>query len=174
MTRALAVLAILLVGCSSSFGPGTTGHSPATAAVQSAAPASCGDREVRQVLTDFIGAFNRGDDPARFFAPLLGGYSTGFQWYSASGRGLANVRIYERKDLGAYFAWRQSVGERWSELTLLHVADGQSYPRADFGFLITRTAPDLAPLGPIEGTLGQTQGKGALNCRDRGILVFSM
>ena len=172
--RVLAALAIVLASCSSSIGPRTTDHFSTTVAVESAAPASCSDREVRQVLTDFIGAFNRGDDPARFFAPLLGGYSTGFQWYSASGRGLASVRIYERKDLAAYFAWRQSVGERWSELNLLHVAEGQSYPRADFGFLITRSAPDLALLEPIEGTLGQTQGKGALNCKDRGILVFTM
>ena len=176
MIRALALLALVAIvfgSCSPSVGSGTNDQ-PTAAAARSSVPAPCGDREVRQVLSDLIDAFNRGDDPARFFSPQIGGYSNGFQWYSASGRGLASVRIYQRKELAAYFAWRQSVGERWSQLMLQHVAERQSYPRADFGFLLTRTAPDLTDLGPIEGTLGQTQGKGALNCTEHGILVFTM
>jgi hypothetical protein len=137
--------------------------------VPSAAPASCGVNEVLLILNTFVEAFNRGEDPARFFAT-----SSGFQWYSASGRGRANIAIDRRGDLAAYFASRHSAGERWSHLTLQYSGEGQAYPRADFGFLITRSGPDLAELTAAESTLGQTQGKGALNCRDRLILVFTM
>jgi hypothetical protein len=138
------------------------------------APKSCGDDEVRLVLNNFVDAFNRGDDPARYFAPTSGGYATGFQWYSASGRGRPNIAIERRADLAPYFASRHSAGERWSQPTIQYLAQGQSYPRADFAFLITRSAPDLADLTPAESTLGQTQGKGALNCKERVILVLTM
>ena len=163
------VSSALVLACAT----GPTDRSPTLTVVPSAAPASCGVNEVLLILNTFVEAFNRGDDPARFFS-TSGGNATGFQWYSASGRGRAHVVIDQRNDLAAYFASRHLAGERWSQLTLQYSGDRQAYPRADFGFLITRSGPDLAELTTAESTLGQTQGKGALNCRDRLILLFTM
>ena len=129
------------------------------------------------ILSEFIDAFNRGEDPARYFAPAGGPvseatFATHFRWYSASG-GSPNVSIYERRDLAPYFARRHSVGERWSLVSLSPT--GVQYPRADFVFTLSRSAPDVRP-GESQhgGPLGTIFGKGALNCEQRTILLFTM
>lgn len=122
-------------------------------------------------MNAFIDAFNRGDDPARFFAPARDGpvsektSRTHFHWYSAGAP--PNVAIYERSELAAYFARRHVAGERWSLVRLNYVPYPPDYPRAGFGIFVTRTAPDIAPGGPGEG-------KSAINCAERTILVLTM
>lgn len=176
MGKALLLL-LLLAACQPSE-PVPRPPSVAPAA-RSSAPASCDADSVRMVVTAFIDAFNRGDDPARYFAP--GGLApvsdvnlaTRFRWYSASG-GVPTVAIYDRGDLAPYFARRQALGERWSLVTLSPNL-GLPYPRADFALTISRSAPDFRPGEPQHGgPPGTIFGKGSLNCEQRTILVFTM
>ncbi len=172
-----ALLLLLVLAACQPTGPVSPSPSVPTA-TQSSAPVSCSADSVRLVLTAFIDAFNRGEDPARFFAPAPTGpvsdetLATRFLWYSAS-TGSPNVTIYERRDLAPYFARRHSVGERWSLVSLSPT--GVQYPRADFVFMLSRSAPDFRP-GESQhgGPPGTIFGKGALNCEQRTILVFTM
>ncbi len=176
MAKALLLLLILAACQLTEPVPPPPSVAPAT---RSSAPASCDADSVRIVVTAFIDAFNRGEDPARYFAP--GGLApasdvnlaTRFRWYSASGFGVPHVAIYDRHDLAPYFARRHAIGERWSLVTLTPL--GVQDPRADFVFTISRSAPDLRPGEPQHGgPPGTVFGKGALNCEQRTILVFTM
>jgi len=172
-----ALLLLLVLGACQPTGPVLPSPSVPTA-TQSSSPVSCDADSVRLVLTAFIDSFNRGEDPARFFAPAPTGPVSDahlvarFNWYSASG-GSPNVTIYERRDLAPYFARRHSVGERWSLVSLSPT--GVEYPKAGFVFMLTRSAPDFRP-GESQhgGPPGTIFGKGALNCEQRTILVFTM
>jgi hypothetical protein len=126
---------------------------------------------VTRLVRAFIDSFNAGNDPARLFAPAPESgiseqirFTSRFQWYAAKGGGLPTVTVEERKDLAAYFARRHLANEHVAlmSVTTLHT---ESYPRADVGLLVTRTAVDLGPLGDVEV-------KAAINCRDQTILVW--
>jgi hypothetical protein len=137
------------------------------------APTACGVDQVTKLIGAFIDAFNAGNDPARLFAPSA---ETGiseevrfisrFQWYSADGGGLPHVAMFERRDLAAYFARRHAANEHTALVSLEYTPHAERYPRADFGFVVTRTAADLEPLGDVVG-------KGAINCRDQTVLVWT-
>lgn len=177
MGKAL-LLVLLLAACQPTEPvPPPPSVAPAT---RSSAPASCDADSVRLVVTDFIDAFNRGEDPARYFAPAGPApvsdvnLATRFRWYSASGFGVPNVAIYDRSDLATYFARRHAIGERWS-LGTLSAAIGGPYPRADFEFTLSRSAPDLRPVGSQHGLPPGTIIVGAsLNCEQRTILALIM
>ena len=133
------------------------------------------------VVTAFIDAFNRGEDPARYFAPAAPAgplsdqsLATRFRFYSASGFGVPHVAIYDRSELAPYFARRHAIGERWSLVTL-SPSLGERYPRADFEFNLSRSAPDLRPVGSPHGLPPGTLFVGAsLNCEQRTILALTM
>ncbi len=157
-------------------------HTPPTPA--------CSREEVTRLVERFLDAFNRGDQDqlARFFGPR-------FEWYSVSDRGRESgdrhflaynpngglrlgafpegleVTVGHQDLLLPYFAERHAHGERL-ELRKL----GSSYEAgrniAHITYTLTRTAEDLElRLGKPER---ETLGKGAVDCTDQTIMVWSM
>jgi hypothetical protein len=131
-------------------------------------PGGCALEEVVTFLTGFLDAFNRGDKAAlaRFF-PTVAAYpyadKPGFQWYSVTDlRG--HFVTYDPAALPAYFAARHQQHEQL-QLLELEVA-GSWQPRVDIVFHLRQQADDVPPRTMI--------GKGAIDCDERTIFVWSM
>jgi hypothetical protein len=125
-------------------------------------PAGCRPRALARRIAAFFDAFNRGDPSAVDFVDPSEG------WYSVSdGRGRHFV-TYSKSGLPEYFARRHRHGER---LRLLEVDVSYARGLGHMAYLVERRADDLARLG-IVGTTAV--GKGALDCRTRKIVVWSM
>ena len=130
-----------------------------------AAPArDCSAAETRQLVVDFLSAFNAGRavrldrDFAR--API-------FKWYSTTGPGKRlGAAAYDRSSLLRYFAGRHAQRERLS--LRFWSGGGNANGYSHFQFRVVRSARDLP------ATL--YEGKGAIVCSDGGnmIAVWSM
>jgi hypothetical protein len=128
----------------------------------------CNADDVARLVTGFLDAFNRGDLPALagFFpaeAARRGVSEPGkFNWFSVSG--VAGVTAYSRDEVFPYVAERHSRHERL-ELLQLEVAESW-HPGADIVFDVARRADDVP--AHVAG------GKGAVDCQNRTIFVWSM
>ena len=125
----------------------------------------CSGSATEKLVTDFVGAFNRGDLAAldRLVSP-----EPSFQWYAVSKRPGRRIRheAENRSSLGAYFASRRRVAERLDVKDFRF--DGKTFGYGNFTFVVTRTANDFhTRTGP---------GKGAVKCtlQPPSIVVWSM
>lgn len=155
-------------------GPST---SRATASANDTLPPGCETRQgLVRVVAGFLEAFNRGDQDAlarSFPVQAAGGVSNGrsdqFQWYSVTEgdprAGGHNVTLRSRADLLAYFVQRHEQHERL-EIRSLQVNGTSGRNSVDFQYTLTRVADDL-PERPVDG-------KGAINCDNQTIFVWSM
>jgi hypothetical protein len=113
------------------------------------------------LIADFLSAFNRGDKPqlGRFFGSDL-------MWYSVT-EPERNFVASSQGDLLSYFEARHSHHERL-QLVSIDVRGPSWHGGVDLVYTLTRQADDLGPRGQF------LLGKGAVNCRDRTIFVWSM
>jgi hypothetical protein len=140
-------------------------------------PAGCRDQEITDLLTRFFAAHSRGDAAAvRGFFPQQGsppgspdGISTHFQWFSVTDfdpqQGRRHFVAYQLEDLWPYLAARQAQRE-WLHLTRLKVNSMTYDGVAHIEYALAREADDLPPHA--------ISGKGAINCKDQTIIVWSM
>jgi len=162
--RALLVLfaglvGLLLTGCSA----GTSGE-PAGMARSTVSPggSGCGDRETRDLVSQFLAAFNSGD-----VSQLDRLVSTASSvWWSTDAPGQRiDPDARDRTTLMDYFASRHRHHDR------LHLEsfryNGQSGNRGNFELSLTRTADELS--GPTG-----FGGKGAVDCSGTGLAVWSI
>lgn len=176
-------LAFLLAGCSTLAGLDTaSGGSSATPAAEivvtqddPTSPAGCSPRQVAELIMRFLDAFNRGDQ-----VQLATFFGADFQWYSMTEGSTTDKNdyrhfvAYNRDDLMSYFVRRHAQHER-SQLLTVDVGHGEDSTGRSFvniGYSLTRTADDLRPGwgGPEKLVVG----KGAINCKDQTIFVWSM
>ncbi len=157
-------------------------HTPPTPA--------CSREEVTRLVERFLDAFNRGDSAqlARFFGPR-------FEWYSVTDRGRESedrhflaynsngglrlgafpeglkVTVGHQDILLPYFAERHAHGER---LELRKLGSNYEAGRniAHITYTLTRTAEDLELR--LSKPERETLGKGAVDCTDQTLMVWSM
>jgi ketosteroid isomerase-like protein len=142
---------LLLASCGT---PDTRSFSTAT---------TCTADIVHAIVPQFIDAFNRGDLTAvdQLFSDTV------FSWYSTDAPGPRfGAAAKDRSTLIPYFAARHRAHERL-ELTSLNITDAGG-TNADFTFVLTRSADDLAAT--------RYSGKGGIQCRvmPASIFVWSM
>jgi len=137
-------------------------------------PPGCTQMDVAALLAQFFDAFNRGDQVqlATFFADS----SADFQWYSVTeGQEgepfFRHVSMHSRADLPTYFQQRHAHGERLI-LRTVEIGPSWQYGQGDILYDLTRTADDLPP--GFGGPEHIAFGKGAINCADQTIYVWSM
>ncbi len=169
--------ALLALGVSSGTGAGASQSrgEPGDVVVtrdDPSAPRGCRPREAARLIQEFFAAFNRGDADATSyfdFAAVDGG-----GWYSIGEGGIRRPRRHfvarDRTRLARYFARRHRRSDR---MRLLEVSAGYEEKRgiAHLGYRVRRRADDLRRLG-IRTTIAD--GKGAIDCEERKIAVWSM
>ena len=123
---------------------------------------SCGDRETRDLLNQFLAAFNSGD-----VGQLDSLVSTrAFVWWSTDAPGpRLDPGARDRTTLIDYFATRHRHRDRLDLKAFRY--NGQSGNFGNFEFSLVRTADDL-----YEPTA--YGGKGAVDCSGVGLSVWSM
>lgn len=151
-------------------------------------PEGCRPRPVAEAVIRFVDAFNRGDRAmlSRIFFVSEGPSPPDFSqagyypwsWYSASeigtdGKVSHNFTTSNQGTLLRYFAKRHARGERMRVLKVSLIQLGVLDEENNVGFLfaLTRNAQDLAGTG---GRAHIAYGKGAINCRNGQIFVWSM
>jgi hypothetical protein len=125
-------------------------------------PAGCNTPyDVAVLIANFLDAINRGDNRglARFFG-------AGLMWYSVT-EPQRNFVAYNQGDLLQYFDQRRTQHERL-QLESIDVRGPSWHGGVDLAYTLNRHADDLNPQGQ------SLRGKGALDCRDRTIFVWSM
>lgn len=198
MTRVRVLLAPLcltagvLLGVLAACSPGSNGLTRTDGAPQSSEPAeikspqgrilitgggqkfpsSCRPESVAQLLAGFFEDFNDGN------ATRLGSYfspAPNFKWYSVSegdpAKSGKHYVTYKPEDLPAYFNQRHETNEH---LQLNEVAIRYD-PAGNLGhisYVLSREADDLER--PQNGRARVTEGKGAINCADGRIVLWSM
>ena len=183
MQSSCVCVAFLLAGCGVVSPPGAS-PTPTTSSNQSAEdiivtrddstlPAECSPHQVAELIVRFFDAFNRGDQEQ-----LAGFFGSDFMWYSVTEHSADRAEYrhfvtYNRDELPRYFAQRH---EQHEHLRLLKLGVGQGGdPRGltvGIAYLLTRQADDLKPgFGGPERLAG---GKGAINCKEQTIYVWSM
>lgn len=140
-------------------------------------PPGCSGDEITAFVERFLDVQGRGDTAAlRPYFPQQGSTSGSpdhlpnhFQWYSMTEgdpqRGRQHFVAYRLDDLWPYFAARHQQHERFQLVRLTNALvsyDGV----ANIGYTLTREADDR----PLHGV----SGKGAINCKDQTIIVWSM
>ena len=154
---ATLALAVILAGCSTSKTQAPIIKTGENITFRD----GCSPEKVAGIITGFMDALNKGD-----MDRVLSHFGKGFVWYSAPVGPAAEGRtdtIYSVGELEAYFKTRIGEQERM-QLQKLNINSG----RVDFGFELHRTADDL------EGTSGDTDGKGMLDCQQGTISVWSL
>jgi hypothetical protein len=162
---------------------GATGTSPLTVTPSPVVwptptpPVGCSQAEIADLLARFFAAHSRGDLAAlrRFFPNQDSGtggpdnITTHFQWFSVTEarpqQGRQHLSVYRLEDLWAYFAARQEQRE-WMQLTRVTVNEVTPDGVAQIVYALAREADDLPPHA--------MSGKGAVNCKDQTIIVWSM
>jgi hypothetical protein len=132
----------------------------------STAGASCNEQGSRELVVQFIAAFNRGD-LKRLDAVFARGM--GWRWYSvgsAPGRRIQRT-AYNRTTLIKYFRTRHKQHERLRLLTFQY--NGRSNGYVHFQYELLRSADDMS--APMPRTY---VGKGAISCWAGRIGVWSM
>ena len=129
-------------------------------------PQVCGKAQVALLLTQFVSAFNRGNQ--RQLNTVFAHAGT-FRWYSVSG--MPGERLdpaaQDRSTLLGYFAARHEAGEHLALTTVTYKKKALGF--VDFVYTLTRSADDIAnPLHYL--------GKGAISCfgGPPAIAVWSM
>jgi len=153
------LLGLLLTGCS----PSTSGQTPdLPRPTVSPDGSSCAERETRDLLNQFLAAFNSGD-----VGQLDSLVSTrAFVWWStdAPGRRI-DPDARDRTTLMDYFASRHRQHDHLDLKAFRY--NGQSGNSGNFELSLVRTADDLsAPTA--------YGGKGAVDCSRLGLSVWSM
>lgn len=133
-------------------------------------PPGCRPRQVARLLQDFIIAFNRGERTAADF--VVFGVAPGGGWYSMSeGAPRNGGRHFVARDIESlrrYFAARHRRHER---LQLREVIVGYANALGQIEYKLTRRADDLRRRGI---TTSGVEGKGAVDCERRRVVVWSM
>jgi len=155
------------------------------------APAGCTRGDVIQTVERFIAAFNQGDQGQldRLFGARFVWYSvtegdvqhggSGFVAYGPKENGVvaapppagSAVVVGTRDSLLPYFAARHTHGERLA----LRSFDGRYEALRNiynFGYRLTREADDIPP--GLGGPDHLADGKGAIDCADQTIMVWTM
>jgi hypothetical protein len=135
-------------------------------------PQGCTAFEIAQFIVNFFDAFNQGDQEQ--LATMFSLQARGIKgWYSAGGDGNSDADFvaYDVNRLLTYFDQRYQHNER---LQLVKV--DFSYPGwhggADVAFVVKRSADDIEP--GVYGSERYTDGKGAIDCKEKKIMVWSM
>ncbi len=125
-------------------------------------PAGCNSpQETAVLIAKFLDAFNRGDK-----RELGRSFGADLMWYSVT-EPKTNFVGYSQGDLLRYFEGRHAHHERL-QLVSIDVRGPSWHGGVDIVYTLTRKADDL-------GLQGQSlSGKGAVNCKDRTIFVWSM
>lgn len=156
------VAAIVLGACTAS---GSTDSPPAHNSSRSGTESACTVTTVRKLISQFVRAFNAGDQPT--LKRLWARQGHGFDWYStdAPGQRIGST-ARDRSGLERYFAGRHAAGERL-RLTSFQF-NGNTAGYGNFQYTLIRRADDLAPTAYA--------GKGAAICTStRSMLgVWSM
>jgi ketosteroid isomerase-like protein len=113
---------------------------------------------VAKLVAGFLDAFNRGDQ-----RQLAASFGPDFQWYSAG-----SFVTYSRTDLPPYFSARHRHHDRL-QLTRIEVHGPSWHGGADIAYALTRRSDDVNG-----GASQMVDGKGAVNCQERKIFVWSM
>ena len=135
-----------------------------------ALPPGCTAAQVARLIVDFLDAYNRGDQDqlAQSFS-----FGSSFKWYSDSYRlngRRQHVAAYTQQDLLAYFSSRHQQDEHL-QLLMVDVAGPSWHGGVDIVYVLRRTADDIA-FSAGQGIF--VQGKGAIDCKQRKIFVWSM
>lgn len=134
-------------------------------AVTRAASATCSGPQVRQLVRDFVAAFNRGSK-----LHLDGLWARAdFRWYSVTRSSNEHYVAYGRGKMLRYFAARHKQSERLALSSFRFNGVGSGY--GHFQYTLTRRASDIA-----RGARESYVGKGAAACTDLGprLAVWSM
>jgi hypothetical protein len=125
---------------------------------------------VARLLGEFFDSFNRGDPAAADH--VVFGVAPGGGWYSVTEgnpkEGGRHFVTSERRELVRYFAVRHRQHER---LWLREVTVGYDNGLGQIEYTLTRRAADLRRLGVATS---RAEGKGAIDCERRKIVVWSM
>jgi hypothetical protein len=166
-TLGVALVAVAMLGV---FGTAPASSSPSmlcalkdvTVTGDPELPAGCNSpHDTAMLVSNFLDAFNRGDNRhlGRFFGP-------DFMWYSIT-KPERNFVAYSTGELLKYFEARHTQHERL-QLASIDVRGPGWHGGVDLVYTLTRQADDL-------GSQRQAlRGKGAVNCKDRSIFVWSM
>jgi len=125
-------------------------------------PAGCNSpHDTAMLISNFLDAFNRGDNRqlGRFFGSDL-------MWYSVTELE-RNFVAYSPSDLLKYFEERHAYHEPL-QLASIDVRGPSWHGGIDLAYRLTRQGDDLGTRGSF------LRGKGAVNCQDRTIFVWSM
>jgi hypothetical protein len=125
---------------------------------------ACTEPTVRQLVDQFIGAFNTGSDPA--LQRVWADSGQGFGWYTTDAPGeRTRPAALDRHGLTSYFASRHDAGESL-QLTSFQF-NGNSLGYGSFQYTLIREADDLSPT--------EFLGKGAAICGSTPrLIVWSM
>lgn len=136
-----------------------------------ALPRTCGPLRIGRAVVAYLQRVNRGDARAsRAFAPELapGG------WYSVApgpkAPTAAGVTARDRESLAAYLSRRHAHDEQL-RLVEIAVRARNGLRLADVEYKLVRRAADLPRSSP---TGWNTEGKGAIDCATKRIVVWSM
>ncbi len=140
-----------------------------------ALPPGCNPREVARLIVRFFDVLNHGDQE-RLANFIFGSGPAGVspsQWYSASegveSQGGRHFVAYNLRDFLSYAVERHQQHERL-RLIEVDVAGPSWHGGVDIAYVLTRQADDLLS-GPGEH---MAHGKGAVNCKEQKIFVWSM
>ena len=127
--------------------------------------AACNGPDVKQLVRDFVAAFNRGSK-----LRLDGLWAReGFRWYSVTRSSKEHYVAYGRGKMLRYFAARHERSEKLALSSFRFNGVGSGY--GHFQYTLTRRATDIA-----RGARESYVGKGAASCTDLGprLAVWSM
>lgn len=137
-------------------------------------PRGCHPRDVADLVLSFFTAYNAGDIAG--LEQVFAGY---VEWYSDTKVDVikdgTQTRLhfvtYDRDEMFPYFATRHAQRDRL-QLLWLRVVPKTWHGGVDIVYALQRRADDLAP-GP-DGATRIGMGKGAVQCPERKIFVWSM
>lgn len=132
----------------------------------------CGRRSIPGAVLRFTKAMNNGELSDQVTSLFVA--EADFEWYSVtegdSRKQGRHIVHYSRNELSRYFAKRHRMHERL-QLVELRVKTNRRSLTAHIEFLFRRSANDLEALGI---STPFADGKGAIDCRSRKIVAWSM
>lgn len=141
-------------------------------------PAGCSPEQVAHLIINFFDTVNEGNVdhiPQFFLLPDHQSAASPQAWYSVSehsvdgqARGFA---AYTQSDLRTYFVQRHQQQERL-QLLMVDIGGPSWHGGVDIAYVVSRAAKDLPPA--LDGSERLSSGKGAINCQQQKIFVWSM
>jgi hypothetical protein len=161
----ILVAAVILVACSATPvtpPPARTLSSAPTASVRTEDAAAYRTECATVVISDFIAAFNSGDNAklSTFFSSTRGTHP--FQWFVTADTPRYGPPL---KELTNTFTSWHAAGQRWRLVSLKSGAGPSWHGGVDFELRIERSWPDRSVINT---------GKGALDCAARTIFVLAL